>query len=124
MCSAECDGRMGGCIYVMCVENRFCGALVEFLQSPHALLDEELLDSIDHYTVHFSRVDDSRAIDSLVKGLHTASSDSARRRFSFFTGNLITADHMSTGHVTVTTCHSHTFVTVIAVLGLIIKISW
>ncbi len=60
MCSAECDGRMGGCMYAMCEENRFCCALVEILQSPHALLDEELLDSIDHYTVHFSRVDDGR----------------------------------------------------------------
>jgi hypothetical protein len=46
MCSAECDGRMGVCMYAMSVENRFCCAPVEILQSPHVLLDEELLDSI------------------------------------------------------------------------------
>jgi hypothetical protein len=107
---------MGGC--VMCVENRFCCAPVEIL---HVLLDEELLDSIDHYTVHFSRVDDSRAIDSLVKGLHTASSDSARRRFSFFTGNL-SDDHMCT-HPLDMSQPRHVIITVIAVLGLVIKIS-
>ena len=100
----------------MSVENRFCCAPVEIL---HVLLDEELLDNIEHYTVQFSRVENGRTIDSLVNGLHTASSDSARRRFSFFTGNL-SDDHMCTHPLDIS---QPRHVTVIAVLGLVVKIS-
>jgi len=47
-----------------------CGALVPFSQNPHGRLDEKHLDSIGYYMARFSRVDDGRTIDSLVKGLH------------------------------------------------------
>jgi hypothetical protein len=75
-----------GCLELMKIDS--CGDLVEFLQNDGVYLDQKHFDSIDRYIIHISRVDNGRMINSLVKGLHGASNECARSRFSFFIGSL------------------------------------
>jgi hypothetical protein len=85
-----------GCEELMKIDS--CGALVEILQNDHVYLDEKYLESINYYIVRISRVDDGRMINSLVKGLHVASNDCARCRFSAFLGSLA-ADYREPSHL-------------------------
>lgn len=75
-----------------------CGALVEILQNDHVHLDEKYVDSIDDYIVRISRVDGGLMINSLVEGLHVASNDCAKCRFSLFLGSLA-ADYREPSHL-------------------------
>jgi hypothetical protein len=70
------------------IKSDACGALIEILRNPGASLHEEILCSIKQYIVWISRVDDGLMINALVKGLHVASNDYARSRFSYVIGRL------------------------------------
>ena len=70
------------------IKSDACGALIEILQNPGVSLHEENLCSIMHYVVCISCVDDGRMINALVEGLHVASNDYARSKFSFVIGRL------------------------------------